>query len=144
MWLCNTLKTTFPSQTGTVCDDRWSDVSAAAVCSEMGYLCALSWTSGDSSWEIQNSYTIAMDNLYCESDNFTTCTFDLAHNCGHTEDVFLECSHKCLTSGAVISAQLVDNEGTLSTTGQGLLLVTSKGDDIVSYLLVNTSCYLFP
>jgi hypothetical protein len=108
------------------------------VCKELGFTCALSW-SADETWEIQNSYTIALDNLNCMSDNFTECTFDLSHNCGHAEDIFLTCSYKCLTRGSDIRAKLVDVEGIESTNGQGLLLVTSKVDDIVCHFLAGYS-----
>ena len=114
------------------------------MCKEMGYECAMSWKSAES-WDIQSSYTIALDNVYCESDNFTQCTFDLNHNCGHSEDLFLTCSYKCLTQGGDMKAKLVDTDGTESLTGQGLLIVTSKVDDIVCiqfYPLLNRVVFL--
>ena len=122
-------------QTGTVCDDRFNDVAATAICKEMDYECALSWSSGETGWETQNSYSIALDNVFCETDNFTECSFDLDHNCAHAEDVSLTCSYKCLTNDGAITAKLVDIEGRESTNGSGILLVTSKIDDIVSILV---------
>ncbi|KAL5253796.1 hypothetical protein ACHWQZ_G013538 [Mnemiopsis leidyi] len=127
--------------TGTVCDDRFNDLAATAVCKEMGYECALSWSSGEA-WPIQNSYSIALDNVFCETDNFTDCSFDLDHNCAHAEDVSLTCSYKCLTNDGAITAKLVDIEGRESTTGEGILLVTSKIDDIQALLFDNSKAVI--
>ena len=118
-------------QIGTVCDDRFSDTAAHAICKEIGYQCALEWHAGDN-WITQESYPIALDNVYCETENFTQCTYDTSHNCGHAEDVFLTCTDRCLTGDGLMRAMLVDSEGLEISSGQGLLLVTSSNDDVVS------------
>ena len=78
------------SNGGTVCDDYFSDNSASAICKEMGFLRHRSWTSG-SKWSIQSSLSIRMDDVQCSSPTWSSCTSKTSHNCGHSEDVFLQC-----------------------------------------------------
>ena len=75
---------------GTVCDDSFTDNSADAICREMGYSGASNWDSGDD-YESQSGYDIKLDDVSCSSGNWSSCTYSLRHNCGHYEDVFLEC-----------------------------------------------------
>ena len=75
---------------GTVCDDSFTENSADAICREMGYSAASNWDSGDD-YESQSGYDIKLDDVSCSSGNWSSCTYSLRHNCGHHEDVFLEC-----------------------------------------------------
>ena len=75
---------------GTVCDDSFSTNSASAICRKMGYKGQLSWNSGDK-WYIQDDRNIALDEVSCSSGKWTSCTWSLAHDCTHSEDVFLQC-----------------------------------------------------
>ncbi|KAL5253617.1 hypothetical protein ACHWQZ_G013415 [Mnemiopsis leidyi] len=75
---------------GTVCDDGFDDTAATAICREMGYNAASHWDS-ISVYESQAGYDIKLDDVSCPSGNWSNCTYSLMHNCGHSEDVFLEC-----------------------------------------------------
>mgnify|MGYP005728009645 CR=1 FL=1 len=75
---------------GTVCDDSFSANSADAVCRQMGYLGQMSYTSG-SKWSIQSGLDITLDNVECSSGDWSSCSFTFSHNCGHNEDIFLQC-----------------------------------------------------
>ena len=84
---------------GTVCDDSFNTYSATAVCQKLGHDRYVTYRSGDT-WGIQSSYNIAMDDLSCsnnEVDFMERCKFSIRHNCGHSEDIFLECISKYLT-----------------------------------------------
>ena len=78
------------SNGGTSCDDSFSDNSADAICREMGYIGQMSWSSG-SKWEIQSNYDITLDDVSCSSGEWSSCSFSFNDNCGHSEDVFLQC-----------------------------------------------------
>ena len=78
------------SNGGTACDDSFSDYSADAICREMGYVGQMSWTSG-SKWDIQSNYDITLDNVYCKSGEWSSCSFSFHDDCSHSEDVFLQC-----------------------------------------------------
>ena len=75
---------------GTVCDDYFDYKAADAICVELGFAWATRWNSGRK-FLIQNNYDIKMDYVRCESDSWTSCSFTTDHNCGHFEDVILEC-----------------------------------------------------
>ena len=77
---------------GTVCDDDFSAHSANAICREMGYSGQIIWNSGDN-WDIQEEYEIKLDDVICtQGGEWSSCTYSETDNCGHHEDVFLECS----------------------------------------------------
>jgi hypothetical protein len=78
------------SNGGTVCDDKFNNNSADAVCREMGYFGKMSWESG-SKWGIQSRYDILLDDVNCTADEWSSCTFQFIHDCSHGEDVFLQC-----------------------------------------------------
>ena len=64
---------------------------ADAICREMGYLRARTWTSGHK-WEIQNTFGILLDDVQCQDDkDWISCSFRFDHDCAHSDDVFLEC-----------------------------------------------------
>ena len=77
------------SNGGTVCDDYFSSNSAEAICRELGFFGQISWTSGRK-WGIQTG-AITLDDVRCSSGDWSSCTFIFSHNCGHHEDVFLQC-----------------------------------------------------
>ena len=93
-----------------MCDDYFSDLSASAICQEMGYSTASSWSYGNVWTSVQEAYDIVMDNVNCQTGSFEECSYDTTHNCGHTEDVFLTCG-RCKYSNqlviSIISAPLV-------------------------------------
>ena len=74
-----------------MCDDSFSDNSANAICGALGHGHHSSWTSGNT-WSIQNTYSIAMDDVSCNSGAWSSCNYITSHNCGHHEDVFLACN----------------------------------------------------
>ena len=78
------------SNGGTVCDDNFNDNAAEAICRQMGYMGKLSWTYGEK-WGIQTSKEITLDDVACSTEEWSSCTFSFEHNCGHGEDIFLQC-----------------------------------------------------
>ena len=78
------------SKGGTVCDDHFSDNSADAICREMGHIGQMSWSNGDL-WGIQAGLEITLDDVACSSGEWSSCSFIFVHDCGHGEDVFLQC-----------------------------------------------------
>ena len=59
---------------GTVCDDGFDDNSADAICRELGYSFGhLDWTYG-SKWSIQNNFEITLDDVSCESGEWSSCS----------------------------------------------------------------------
>ena len=75
---------------GTVCNDYFSSNSANAICRRMGYSGQISWTSGDK-WNMQDDLPIAMDDVSCNSGEWSSCSYSWSHNCDHSKDVFLQC-----------------------------------------------------
>ena len=75
---------------GTICDDRFDDNSAAAICREMNFTGSRNWSSG-SRWDIQSSYDITLDEVECPTEEWDSCSFMTSHDCSHSEDVFLSC-----------------------------------------------------
>jgi len=82
-------------QGGTVCDDYFSDNAATAICREMGFSGAESWSSG-LRYDRQSSMEIALDNVDCSDDDWDSCEYRTDHDCGHSEDIFLRCIGSCL------------------------------------------------
>ena len=77
---------------GTVCDDRFNDNAAAAICGLMNFETAARWTN-EESFDIQSNYKIKLDDVECNSTEWESCSYSEIDNCGHSEDVFLSCSH---------------------------------------------------
>ena len=82
------------NKSGTVCDDRFDDIAAAVICKEIGYNGSNFWSSGEIWSRLQGSYDIELDDVRCPSTHqtFDNCSYTENHNCGHSEDVFLNCS----------------------------------------------------
>ena len=74
----------------TVCDDSFSDNSATAICGLLRFNGFDSWTNGQL-FDLQNSLTIGLDNVACSSASWDSCSYTYQHNCGHSEDVHLNC-----------------------------------------------------
>ena len=82
------------SNGGTVCDDSFSDNAADAICREMGFTESRSWTRGYIWRSYQATLEITLDDVECTSRDWSSCTYNFQDNCGHHEDVFLECDGK--------------------------------------------------
>ena len=76
---------------GTVCDDRFSDASAHAICREMGYHGAFSWRSGLVYDSLQNNKPINLDEVSCDSNVWSSCLSTRISDCRHSEDVLISC-----------------------------------------------------
>ena len=76
---------------GTVCDYNFNYFAADAICAELGFDWGARWNS-DSRFTFQNNYDIKVDDVRCESNTWTSCTFRTDPKyCDHSNDVFLEC-----------------------------------------------------
>ena len=94
-------------QFGTVCDDDWNDRSAELACQKLGRGPLKSWrsfsksllsekpaifTTEDGKEHETHTLQILVDNINCANANsWDNCTWTDAHNCGHGEDIVLEC-----------------------------------------------------
>jgi hypothetical protein len=93
---------------GTVCDDEWNDKSAELACEKLGRGPLKSWrsfsksslaqtesifTTEDGKEHETHSLKILVDNINCAENatSWDNCTWIDAHNCGHGEDIVLEC-----------------------------------------------------
>ena len=88
------------SNGGTVCDDEFSADSADAICRYMGYRGHLNWKSGleaSERWSIQETLDITLDNVRCDSGDWSSCSYEYYVNCDHSEDIFLQCGELMLT-----------------------------------------------
>ena len=82
-----------------MCDDRFSDNAANAICREMGHQRATKWKSGSPYyWEFRTYretqlLDITLDDVRCRefNSNWDTCSYSTTHNCDHSEDVYLAC-----------------------------------------------------
>ena len=75
---------------GTVCGDSFNTNSANAICRKMGYPGYWRWTSGDK-WSIQSTLQITLVDVRCSRGLWSFCSFASTNNCGHNDDVFLQC-----------------------------------------------------
>ncbi|XP_063688617.1 uncharacterized protein LOC134821777 [Bolinopsis microptera] len=76
---------------GTVCDDYFTTLSANAICKRMGRPHGLAlWASG-LHYSVQDSLSIKLDDVKCTTSDWDKCTFRTTHNCGHSEDVHINC-----------------------------------------------------
>ena len=82
---------------GTVCDDKFNFNSAHAICKQMGFVGSKGWRIGER-FSIQQGYRIALDNVECKRDDWSTCSYlSDYHDCDHQEDVFLTCGRLTTT-----------------------------------------------
>ena len=89
-----------------MCDDSFSDTDATVICKEMNYIGSKSWKNFNGWDTLQSSYDIVLDDINCEDANqrFGNCNYTRSHNCGHTEDVFLNCKSKHLSDAISITS----------------------------------------
>ena len=79
------------SNGGTVCDDSFSENSADAICDKMGFSESINWRYGNFWSSFQETLDITLDDVACDSGEWSSCTYSFEHNCNHDEDVFLAC-----------------------------------------------------
>ena len=79
------------SNGGTVCNDQFTDNSADAICRELGHYGHIDWRSGSIWSGLQSMLDITLDEVACESGEWSSCSFSFEHNCDHAEDIFLRC-----------------------------------------------------
>ena len=108
---------------GTVCDDYFDQFAADAICSLLGYEGGGSeWASGRSSWDIQSTYLIGLDDVRCRNSSWSSCSYsESQHNCDHSEDVFLTCRSQ-QTIGTLLMFRKLGYCITLDTVWRSKLL----------------------
>jgi len=93
---------------GTVCDDRFSGVDGRVVCLQLGYSPVAKLSSGTYSVS-DNQQPIWLDDVQCDGSesDLTSCSHAGwgMDNCGHHEDVNIECAAAECTDGEI---RLVD------------------------------------
>ena len=73
---------------GTVCYRLFGGYSAGAICREMGYTKALNWTKGYlHDHDYQERLEINLGNVWCDSDDWKSCTYATDPGCDHDEEV---------------------------------------------------------
>ena len=79
-------------QGGKVCDSHHSFniKSANAICKDMGYAKATGWHVGVG-WDVQHEFGTKIGFVQCETDEWSTCSYDIFDYCGNQYDVFLSC-----------------------------------------------------
>ena len=77
---------------GTVCDDGFDDNIANVICKEMNYARSTGWMN-QLKFELQEDLDINLDNISCQDQSWSNCTYSEEHNCGHSEDVHLTCTN---------------------------------------------------
>ena len=77
---------------GTVCDDGFGDTEANAICIEMGFAGSSGWDNSYSYSSLQDSRTINLDDVNCDKEDWSSCSYSEDHDCQHFEDVFISCS----------------------------------------------------
>ena len=79
---------------GTVCDDKFHDNAAEAICRQINSSYSmLEWTSNSGvTFDIQDNLDIKLDEVQCTAADWESCAFSEEHDCEHGEDVFLACS----------------------------------------------------
>ena len=77
---------------GSICDDRWNDLTAAVVCRSLGL--AFNRPVGVAKGAFGRSLgPIHLDDVYCNGDEdaLDKCRFNTNPNCGHEEDAGVIC-----------------------------------------------------
>ena len=95
-----------------MCGNSFNETAADAICKYMGYTFASGWTSQVDSFEIRYGLEIKVSDVQCSSADWNNCNFTEEHDCVHTQDLFLSCSH-----------QLMHGEGEKETTGAMMKLI---------------------
>lgn len=84
-------------QYGSVCDDGWTDAATSVTCRQLGCSPTGSMTSGQSPSGSSGGNVpslIALDDVSCTGTeaHLAECSASTAHNCQHSEDVWLTCA----------------------------------------------------
>ena len=90
---------------GTVCDDKFDDISANVICTEMGYEGFESWNAWKDfaedipQWLFQRELHITLDDVSCTDParTWSSCRYSRHNNCQHDEDVYLSCQGRQFT-----------------------------------------------
>ncbi|XP_063692406.1 deleted in malignant brain tumors 1 protein-like isoform X4 [Bolinopsis microptera] len=107
---------------GTVCNDKFSDHSANAICRVLGHSRASNWTSGYHYNLIhQLGFDITLFDVECGDDDWESCSYSTSEFCYHYRDVFLSCAAEEPVDANLF--RLVTNSGEAVSPGErGLLL----------------------
>ena len=74
-----------------MCDDDFNYYAAVTICKKMGFPSAQKWENGNN-FDLQDNLDIKLDDVRCLDDHeWSSCSYDEYHDCGHSEDVFLTC-----------------------------------------------------
>ncbi|KAK3084122.1 hypothetical protein FSP39_008507 [Pinctada imbricata] len=77
---------------GTVCDDSFGSADANVVCRQLGFR---SGSARSSAYYGEGTVDIIMDDVTCTGSEkaLQQCRYISNHNCGHSEDVSVDCSN---------------------------------------------------
>ncbi|KAK7089640.1 scavenger receptor cysteine-rich domain-containing protein DMBT1-like [Littorina saxatilis] len=105
-------------QWGTVCDDSFTTADAIVACRMLGYTGLRPVVRSGASYG-QGTGSILMDDVNCNGteSSLGQCSYTANHNCGHNEDVGIDCRP------GVLQARLVSG----SRSSEGRLEVTMNG-----------------
>ncbi|XP_050407264.1 deleted in malignant brain tumors 1 protein [Patella vulgata] len=88
---------------GTVCDDNWDNKDASVICREVGWSSTGAIARG-SAYFGRGTGNILLDDVNCagSESSIRYCNHDgwNIHNCGHSEDASVTCSHVRLVGGS--------------------------------------------
>uniref|UniRef100_A0A1X7TSS0 SRCR domain-containing protein n=1 Tax=Amphimedon queenslandica TaxID=400682 RepID=A0A1X7TSS0_AMPQE len=103
---------------GTVCDDLWDYRDATVVCRQLGYG---SGTSFSSAYFGQGTGSVLMDNVGCTGYELflTNCSHITSHNCVHSEDAGVRCSHICFGGSVRLVGGSNSSEGRVEVCSSG-------------------------
>ena len=110
---------------GTICDDEWSLSEARVVCNQLGFERAIK--AVHESVFAETTTPILMDQVVCtgEEGYLSSCSFDGwgVHDCSHSEDAGVVCTHPIVYYGDAFDVRLVDG----SSQSEGRLEVLYNG-----------------
>ena len=77
------------------------------VCLELGFDYGYAY---DSAYYGEGEGDILLDDVYCDGWEWSLdeCSYEITHNCGHYEDVGIECYSKLVTQFTIIMSSLDD------------------------------------
>ena len=78
---------------GTVCNNDFSNYSANAICSEMGYTRAISWSSGYPRDYLIEGFDVKLEAVKCTSNDWGSCDYSTSpYYCLPDHHVLLTCA----------------------------------------------------
>ncbi|CAC5424585.1 unnamed protein product [Mytilus coruscus] len=98
---------------GTVCDDSFDNIDALVACRQLGYCSGFVIRSP---FVLDGNGTIWMDDLQCNGteNRLINCIYQDSHNCGHHEDVGIDCDIACPQTGDLrLTESVSGNDGRL-------------------------------